>query len=95
MHSHDDRPIPFQLTAGYEYAPGIFDVLNQAAKKLNIDPQELNARCERDAERCGDIAVARLDRGVVAFKVQGEWRFRFPIRIAFEATSQAKRASSR
>lgn len=69
-------------TAGHFYAPGVLLPLEAAAARLGAGPQDLRARCERLAERCGDLAVAQLDDGVVGFEVRGAWRFRFPVRSA-------------
>jgi len=66
------------VTTGYHYKPGALDPLESAAARLGTSAEALQERCEREAERCGDVAVAYLDAGVVAFRAGGEWRLRFP-----------------
>jgi hypothetical protein len=66
-------------TAGHFYAPGSLDTLERAAARLGSEPEQLRVHCERVAERCGDVAVAHLAEGVVAFEADGCWRFRFPV----------------
>jgi hypothetical protein len=66
-------------TAGHFYSPGALDTLEQAAVRLGDDPERLRVRCEAVAERCGDVAVAHLEGGVVGFNTDGSWRFRLPI----------------
>jgi hypothetical protein len=49
-----------------------------AAAQLGIDEDALRARCRRAARRRGDIVIAHLGGGIVAFKFGRSWRFRFP-----------------
>jgi hypothetical protein len=66
-------------TTGYLYSPGALQSLERAAVRLAVPAERLEASCEREAERCGDVAVAHLGRGVVAIKHGDAWKFRFPI----------------
>jgi len=74
-----DRPIPYRLSDGRQYALGVLDALEPAAAKLGMRPEQLRRACDRDAETCGDVAVAHMEAGVVAIRAGGVWRFRFPI----------------
>jgi hypothetical protein len=74
-----DRPIPYRLTDGYQYLLGALETLEPAAIRLGLRPEQLRRKCDREAERCGDVAITHMDAGIVAFKTGGIWRFRFPI----------------
>jgi hypothetical protein len=75
-----DTPHVTAPTAGHFYSPGGLETLERAAVRLGSDPEQLRQHCEHVAERCGDVAVAHVGAGVVAFKTEGGWRFRFPLR---------------
>jgi hypothetical protein len=53
--------------------------LERAAKRLGVSVDSLRDHCEQLAERCGDVAVAHLRDGAVAFNTGDDWRFRFPL----------------
>ncbi len=72
---------PRPATPGYHYEPGALVSLEQAADRLALDRERLRECCEVAAERCGDIAVAHLEAGVVAIESGGRWRFRLPFRF--------------
>jgi hypothetical protein len=57
--------------------------LEKAAAELDMAPDVLLRWCEDVADRCGDMAVARLENGVTAFHDStGRWLFRLPVRAA-------------
>jgi hypothetical protein len=70
---------PLRPTEGHFYTPGALESLERAAARLGCAPEPLRADCERRAEHCGNVAVAHLDGGVVAFKCGEAWRFRLPV----------------
>jgi hypothetical protein len=80
MRNTSECTVPVAPTAGHFYSPGALDSLEGAAVRLGEDQERLRERCELAAEQCGDVAVAQLDGGVVAFKTEGSWRFRLPLR---------------
>ncbi len=65
--------------SGYFYRPGALEPLESAAARLEQTPEALRVACEGVLEKCGDVAVAHLPRGVVGFRTEGRWRFRFPV----------------
>ena len=56
----------------------VFETVETAAAKLNLDADALRARCRRASEQVGDAVVAQLGGGIVAFKFGKSWRIRFP-----------------
>ncbi len=82
MRNSARRSIPLSRpTPGHFYALGPLDSLERAAKRLGVGADALRDHCERLAERAGDVAVAHLHAGAVAFKIGDTWRFRFPIGV--------------
>jgi hypothetical protein len=59
-------------------SPRLFDTIESAAAKLDLDVEALRARCRRAATRVGDTVQAHLGGGIVAFKFGRSWRIRFP-----------------
>lgn len=74
-YSNDNASSP----NGYFYQPGALEPLESAAQRMGRTPEELRETCERSVERCGDVVVAHLPDGVVGFRTEGRWRFRFPV----------------
>jgi hypothetical protein len=85
MRGTPESTISTAPTAGHFYSPGALETLEQAAARLGDDPEALRRRCELAAERCGDVAVAYLEAGVVAFSTDGVWRFRLPVSMGIAA----------
>jgi hypothetical protein len=79
---------PHNATPGYCYSLGMRRLVS-AAKLLQIKPQKLAARCEREATRSAGLTMAELERGVIAFYIEGKWKFRFP--IGFKANRNQRR----
>jgi hypothetical protein len=79
MRNTSESTISTATTAGHFYSPGTLETLEHAAARLGEDPERLRERCEAGAERCGDVAVAHLEGGVVGFNTDGSWRLRLPI----------------
>ena len=65
-------------TPGYCYSLGMRRLVS-AAKLLKVKPRKLAALCEREATRSAGLTMAQLERGVIAFYIEGKWKFRFPI----------------
>jgi len=86
-----DVPVPYRLSDGHPYALGSLDALDIAAAKLGVRPEELRTECERQAEQCGDVAIRLMEAGVVAFKTEGVWRFRFPVNQVATSTEPRSR----
>ncbi len=59
-------------------SPPIFETIESAAGKLDVEPAALRSRCRRAARRCAGASVAQLGGGIVAFKFGQTWRIRFP-----------------
>jgi hypothetical protein len=85
MRSTPESTISIAPTAGHFYSPGALEPLDRAAARLGNDPEALRELCEVAAERCGDVAVAYLEAGVVAFNTDGCWRFRLPVSMSAAA----------
>jgi hypothetical protein len=68
-HEHSTHPV----------FSGVLATLEEAAAALFIDAAELRDHCDRQAHRCGDIALVRLEAGITGFRTRGAWRFRFPM----------------
>lgn len=60
--------------------------LEDAARRLDLQPNALRARCRRNAREVGDSIVAKLGAGITAFKLGRSWRVRFP--VAFDAATR-------
>ena len=56
----------------------VLDTIDSAAEKLCIAPTALRSRCRRAARRVGDMVIAKLGGGIIAFKFGASWRIRFP-----------------
>lgn len=56
----------------------VFETIASAAAILSLDVEALRARCRRAQEKVGDMIVAKLGGGIVAFKFGRSWRVRFP-----------------
>jgi hypothetical protein len=62
-------------------ASQVFDTVESAAVRLDLDANALRARCRRAARQVGDAVVAQLGGGITAFKFGKSWRIRFPARL--------------
>jgi hypothetical protein len=56
----------------------VYESIETAATKLDLEADALRARCRRAAERQGDAVIAKLGGGIVAIKFGRSWRVRFP-----------------
>jgi hypothetical protein len=65
--------------------------LQQAAEAMCMMPSKLRALCVRRADRRGNVSVAQLDDGIVAFRTKGVWRFIIPIRRGDSSNSEVSK----
>jgi hypothetical protein len=87
MSSHPTNPLRESLDQP-PYAPphhsaaatsfAVLDTIDSAAAKLCVAPTALRSRCRRAARQVGDMVVAKLGGGIIAFKFGASWRIRFP-----------------
>lgn len=55
-----------------------YETIEAAALRLSTTPKALRARCRRGLTKKGDVLLAALGGGVVAFKFGRSWRVSFP-----------------